>query len=235
MAALDDIIAKTPKPILVFVVLVVALSLIIYMKPLKDGCDVEISNFTTNVKGVLINTRIKKKLKMADVNISKDLCKSGNSPGSCENYFAALKKISEAFVTFDTKCIPQLKKDEAFSNLEPQLKDGVKILSLLAWGEQPPAGLAERAGWLTKSELYTFCRLKTVLIEVIGEKDYVAFREGVFKEFPDVWPDKLKQEATAEEVTRPLVFKWTGNPSGTMNQSEILQRSLFSLRCEQYQ
>ena len=247
MASLDEVISKIPKPALVVGVMIVALIIIIKMRPLKDGCDIIISNFTEDVRGYLLKSpRTKtKKMIMPQVGETKKFCKEGNSPGACQNYFSALKKVEEAFVRFDNKCLVQLVEDENFvtegapeetaSIIKFQLKEAVKILALLAWGEKPPAGLAERAGWLSRSEVYTFCRLKTTLLDIIGDEEYKVFRTSVIREYPDVWPEKLHAQINAEDVHRPTVLKWSGNPSGTMDEKEVLQRSLFSMRCEQYQ
>lgn len=236
MTQLNEVLGKIPKPLLVGGVLVLALIIIIYSNPLHNGCDVQVSNFNNQVAGYLINTKTKsKKTKLAEVNTGKNFCKDGNSQGACENYFAALAKISEAFITFDDKCFERLSEDEKLANLEPQLKEALKVLALLAWGEKPPGGLAERAGWLSKTEIYTFCRLKTALINLIGDENFKNYRYSVLKEYPDVWPEQLKNQAVSGEIQRPTVLKWSGNPQGTLNENEVLQRSLFSLRCEQYQ
>lgn len=247
MARLDDLISKIPKPVLVVGVMIIALVVIMKFRPLKDGCDIEVSNFTEDVRGYLLKAPKTKTKKMVlpQVGETKRFCKEGNSPGACQNYFAALKKVEEAFVRLDNKCLSQLVEDENFvtegapeetaSIIKFQLKDAVKILALLAWGEKPPSGLADRGGWLSRSEIYTFCRLKTVLLDVIGDEDYKIFRTAVIREYPDAWPEKLQAQINSEDVHRPTVLKWSGNPSGTMDEKEVLQRSLFSLRCEQYQ
>ncbi len=247
MASLDEVLSKIPKPILVGGVMIIALAVIFKMRPLKDGCDIQVTNFTEDVRGYLLKSpRTKtKKMILPQVGETKKFCKDGNSAGACQGYFNALKKVEEAFVRFDNKCLPQLIEDENFvtegapeetaSVIKFQLKEAVKILALLGWGEKPPAGLADRAGWLSRSEIYTFCRLKTVLLDIIGDEEYKAFRTSVLREYPDAWPEKLHNQINAEDVQRPTVLKWSGNPSGTMTEKEVMQRSMFSLRCEQYQ
>ncbi|MBC7753634.1 MAG: hypothetical protein H7Z71_05315 [Moraxellaceae bacterium] len=247
MARLDDLLKKIPKPVFVVGVILIALAVMIKIKPLKNGCDIEILNFTEDVRGYLLKSpRTKtKKLVLPQVGETKRFCKEGNSPGACENYFLALKKVEEAFVRFDDKCLPQLVGDENFmvegapeetaSIIKFQLKEGVKILALLAWGEKPPAGLADRAGWLSRSEVYTFCRLKTVLVDLIGDEEFKIFRAGVLREYPDVWPEKLQSQINSTDIHRPTALKWSGNSLGKLDEKEVLQRSLFSLRCDQYQ
>lgn len=236
MASLDELINKIPRTALVAGVFIIALGLIVYTNPLQDGCDVQVANFKEDVKGYLINTKTKnKKMKMAEVNTSKDFCKNGNSQGACENYFSALSKISEAFVRFDHQCMVRLSEDEALTNLEPQLKDALKILALLAWGEKPPDSVADRLGWIAKSEVYTFCRLKSVLVEIMGEEAFKEYRFSVYKEFPAQLPEQFKNQIGSEDVQRPGALKWSGNLNGTLTQEDVFQRSLFSLRCELYQ
>lgn len=237
MASLDEVISKIPRPILVGGIFIIALFFIVLNDPLKDGCDAEIATFKEYVKGYAINTRTQdKKTKFAEINTTKNFCKDGNSAGSCGSYFAALYRLSEAFVGFDYKCMSKLVVDENFSQLESQLKEGLKILALAAWGERPPAGLAERMGWLSRNELYSFCRLKSALIEIIGEANFLKYRQSVMREFPDAWPDHLKNQLLSiEDLQRPRALKWSGNLSGTLTEEEVLLRSLFSLRCDQYQ
>lgn len=237
MANLDQIISKIPKSLFVGAVFLISIGFMLYSKPLKNGCDSQISNFTSNVKGYLINSRNKqRKLKLADINTTKNLCKSGNSLGSCENYFNVLKIVSVAFVSIEDKCLTDLAEDESFSSLSLHLKDAIKILSLLAWGEKPPNGLADRAGWLSKTELISFCRLKSVLINIEGDDSFIKFRNSVYKEFPSNIPSNIvEKNVLSDDFNRPLAFKWSGNPSGILNEKEVLERSLFSIRCDQYQ
>lgn len=247
MANLNEVLSKIPKPVLVVGVMMISIVVILKVRPLKNGCEVQVSNFAEDVRGYLLKAPKTKTKKMVlpQVGETKRFCKEGNSPGACENYFSALKKVEEAFIRFDNKCLVQLVEDEKFivegapeetaSIIKFQLKEAVKILALLAWGEKPPAGLADRAGWLSRSEVYTFCRLKTALLEIVGDEEYKVFRTSVIREYPDVWPDQLQNQINSEDVHRPTVLKWSGNPSGTMDEKEVLQRSMFSLRCDQYQ
>ncbi len=237
MSSLDLVIQKVPRPLLVVVVLAVALGAIFYSHPLKKGCDVEIENFTNRVRGQLINSRTakKKQLVIAHVEAFKDFCKRGNSPGACENYLVALQKISEAFVTFNDECLSELFENENLPKLSSEIKQAVTILSLLAWGEFQDPEKPNRLGWLSKSEVYTFCRFKLVLQKILPEEEYNLFILELVKKFPAAWPEKYKIEDLPEDVIRPTVFKWADNPEGTMSQQEVIEKSLLSVRCDSYQ
>ncbi len=232
MASLDDIIQKIPRPILVVGILVLALGLIISQNPLQDGCDVQMTNFGRVVRGILAGYKTQKKLtQFAQIENFKNLCREGNSQGSCENYYLALKKITDGLKMVDDKCVPKL--IENYENLNKILSNAIQIMALNAWGEKPPASVSERLGWLSESQIFTFCRLKTQLVRIYTDEEYKKMRARTYVEFPDVWPESIALSQRAE-IPRPTVLKSAANPKGTLAEDEIFKRSLFSLRCDLY-
>lgn len=232
MATPQEIIEKVPRPILVIGILAIALALIVYSNPLQDGCDVQVTNFTRVVRGVLTGFKNKsQRTQFAQIESFKTLCREGNSQGSCENYYDGLKKITDGLKLVDDKCVPKL--NESFENLQKVLSNGIQIMALNAWGEQPPAGTSERMGWLVESDIYTFCRLKTQLIRTVSDEEYKSLRARTYAEFPEAWTDSITI-AQRSEVRRPMALKSEANPKGSLVEEEIFKRSLFSLRCDLY-
>lgn len=237
MSSLDDLVMKAPRPLIVFIILALSVGALMYLKPMHFGCDAQVSNFSLNVSGYLTNLKNDdKSTTVAQIVAYKDFCKKGNTQGACARYLSALQKISSAFVSLEDRCLPELVEDEKFVNLKIQISDAMKILSLLAWGESPPESPANKLGWLSQTEVYTFCRFQNILKELISESEYKEYEESILREFPARWPDKYKDEMSGvpEDIRRPTAYKWAGNPSGTMNRDEVRQRSLLSLRCDAY-
>ena len=233
MSSLDDALAKIPKPILVLGVLALALGLIVYQNPLSDGCEVEITNFTREVTGLLTDYKTSKaKTQFAQINFLRDQCRQGNSQGVCVDYFKAIKRIADAVRASSNKCYPALQED--YPKLIGVLADGVKIMALAAWGEQPPDGIAQRLSWLTEGDIYAFCRSKNKLIELTSQEDFKSLRQATYSEFPDRWPDSVPLAKRAE-IPRPRALKSPSNPSGSLDEPGVYERSLFSLRCDLYQ
>lgn len=235
MSSLDDAIAKMPRPLLVFLVLAGALAFIVYQNPLSDGCEVEVSNFSREVRGVLKGYRTNtkdKKIQYAILDYAREQCKEGNSQGSCEDYFKAVKRVADATRVVSPKCYPKLKAETA--ELVGALAMGIRIMALVAWGEKPPEGIGQRLGTLTEGDIYGFCRAKNGLIALTSLNDYKSLRTSVYREFPDRWSESIPIEKRAE-IPRPRALKSTQNPSGTLNEDEVYERSLFSLRCDLYQ
>lgn len=109
----------------------------------------------------------------------------------------------------------------------------LQIMALVAWGEKPPAGPAERLGWLTVPHLQTFCSLKRSFIWIAGEANYEALKEKVFREYPDNWDEKTPIELRDPE-NRPRALKTPNNMIGTLTKDEVFQRSIFSIKCDLY-
>jgi hypothetical protein len=232
MAQLDEILKKIPQPVLVISVLACALALIIYLNPLQDGCDVQMKNFGQDVRGILEGYKVKKKLtQFAQIESFKSLCRDGNSQGACENYYLALKKITDGLRLIDNQCVSKL--TESYETLPKVIQNAIQIMALNAWGEKPPLGAAQRLGWLSEGDIYTFCRLKSQMIRLMSNEEYILLRAKTYAEFPADWPDSIA-ESQRSELPRPRALRSISNPGGSLTSKEIFQRSLFSLRCDLY-
>lgn len=229
---LAQLISRIPKPILVIGVLALALAFFIYNEPLKDECVVKSTLFTKELRGILFASKLKKGTQFAQLRFWKERCREGNSIGACEDYFTGLRKIVTALRTFPEKC--EVKYAEDNENFIPSLIDGVVTMALVAWGEKPPAGISERAGWLTEADVKTFCGLKNHLSLLVEDERFIAIRNRVYSTYPDAWPEKVDISDRLAE-NRPKAYKTAENPTGTLDRQKIFERSLFSIPCDMYQ
>ena len=229
---LMDKINEIPKPLLIIVVMSIGLALIIYRYPLANGCENEVKNFGRDVIGNLRDFQNRKeKIQFALLPSQKLACRQGNSPGSCENYFQSLKKIAFSASRLNPQCMPKLVED--YSNLLPEVSEGIKTFALIAWGAVPPKDSSARLGWLAQGELYTFCRLKRILQDQLAEEEYLAFRAEIYKNYPQGYPADLDVEKKLL-MERPRALRSDENPEGTLTETEVFERSLFSIRCDLY-
>ncbi len=199
---------------------------------MSDGCEVDIKNFSRDVRGVLrgyVDT--KEQTHFPLIQSQKAYCREGNTPGACENYFISLKKMTAATSRVRSECYEKLTLD--YTNFLPEAADGVKTLALIAWGIQPPKESSQRLGWLSQPEIYTFCRLKRVLQNQLSEEEYKAYREGIYSEYPQEYPADIDDEKKLL-IERPRALRTVSNPDGQLNETEVFERSLFSIRCDMY-
>lgn len=247
---LNQIIQKVPKPVLVIGILVVSIILFVYNDPLRDECEVQTSIFEKKTQGLLSSVKKRGKVQFAQINYWRDRCKAGNSIGSCNDYFEGLKSVTKELREVNENC--QVKYSGQNENFLKQITQAVQIMTLVAWGEKPPAGIAERVSWLNESHVRTFCYLKKTFILIGGEESFLLLREKVYKEFPGEWSekfdinklvaantDKTKKENDVDveklvAENRPRAYKTPVNPSGTLTKDQIFERSLFSIRCDMY-
>ncbi len=234
---INELLAKIPKPMLVLGVLSLALAFIIFKNPMADECEVQAKNFDRNTKGLLFPVKIKNKIQFAKLTPLRDICRDGNSIGACSDYFEGLRKVSSEFKLMSDQC--KLKYAELNEGFLPQIRAALKVMALVAWGEKPPAGPAERMGWLTEPDTRSFCQLKKIYSTIAGEESFLLTRDEVYREYPDQWAESSVSSADTESdnrtpENRPKAMKTALNPKGKFTSREVFERSLFSIRCDLY-
>ncbi len=234
---MNRILEKIPKPLLVGIILAIAIALFVINDPLRDECAVQTKIFERNTRGILSAIRTNKKIQFAKIKPMRDLCREGNSVGACSEYFQALRSVSTELKVFNSKC--QIKYAVDHGDVVSEIGSALKTMALVAWGDKPPASLSERAGWLTEPDLKTFCTLKKAYLNLSTEEEFGQLRNGIFRDFPDSWPEMKSTSETSDVANRypedrPRALKSAGNPQGQFDEKKIFERSLFSIRCDLY-
>ena len=248
---INQIIQKIPAPILITGILVLSIILFVYNDPLRDECEVQIAIFEKKTQGLLSSLKLNRKTQFPQLNYWRDRCKDGNSIGSCNDYFEGLRVATKELREVSETC--QIKYSTQNENFLKQIMQDLQIMALVAWGDKPPVGIAERAGWLNETNIRTFCYLKKTFILIAGDESFLLIREKVYKELPGEWSekaiDKLIQSNTVINKTqneidaeneklvaenRPRAYKTSTNPSGTFTSDKIFEHSIFSVRCDLY-
>ena len=238
-ADLNQLIQKVPKPILVVVVLAISIALFVFNDPLKDECQVQGDLLTKKLGGLFVSKTINRPIdgryrnvkQFSQANYWKDRCRLGNSIGACNDYFEALRTLTNELKFVSEKCqLVFSEKNEIFSTF---LIEGLRYMALAAWGEKPPEGAGARLGWLTQAHLQTFCGLQRSLNAVAEEGTLDKLIESVYLEYPDSWPESVPPEERIEE-NRPRALRTESNPKGSFKWKEVHERSLFSFKCNNY-
>jgi hypothetical protein len=188
--SLDDLIKKIPKPVLVLGAFVISIGLFVYNDPLKNECEVQSSIFEKKTLGLLESVRQSKsgKIQFPKIDYWKDRCKEGNSVGACDDYLEGLRGMIKEMRNVSDMC--QMEYAEKNERFLKAIKDAIQVIPLVAWGEKPPAGLAERLGWLTEDHVRTFCYLKKTFIMIAGDENFQEIKERVYSQYPGEWPNK---------------------------------------------
>lgn len=235
---INELAQKIPRPLLVGVILIVAIVFFVYNDPLRDECEIQTSIFKKKTEGILSATKKNKKTQFAQLNYWSQRCKEGNSIGACEDYLEGLRFVVSELREVHDNC--QVKYGIEEPQFVKQVQQAIQIMALVAWGEKPPSGLGDRAGWLIESQLKTFCYMKKTLILLAGDEYFKSLREKVYREYPDKLPELKEGELEKVDIknftseNRPRAYKTAANPSGSLTKEQIYERSIFSVRCDLY-
>lgn len=213
-----------PKPVLAALVIVAALIFFMLNDPPNTVCDIQAGNLRESLKGQVFPSQDSKKRKIPPAIVgAQESCQQGNSAGSCFEYFSILRKAAREIRNFSSNCRTDLL---GISEINKSLRDGVTLMTKMAWGSRPPEPGMARFGWLSDSELSLFCMIRDVYIQSYGEETWNGIRENIFKELPGEPPlSKPGSESVGVEPPKAIT---------TMADKDIWARSVFSVRCENY-
>lgn len=243
-----------PKPLLPGVVLLLAIGgIMLYQKP-HTICDTIADTLRANQDGILFPTRINRKMYPAKIIGVMESCRTGNSAGSCFEYFGILRRLAISIKDSNTECIPELMglnvnnyaRTEFYESVQDGdrvredlaevrytsrslgvvLQDGLEMLVRKAWGDSPPEVGPLRFGWLQESELAVFCHLQDVLRRAKGPEEWPKYVKSVMA--------KLPGEKRAEALSGSAPIAPQRPATELMPETDIRQRSLFSVSCGAY-
>lgn len=175
------------------------------------------------MSGVLYPTKSKKRTFPPKIAAVKEKCQQGVSSGACYEYFSILKTLAREVMKSSTECAPEI---YSMKEIRAELNEGLEKIALMAWGEQPPEPGVARFSWLQESELLLFCSLRDAFIRSQSNEAWSEFRRNTYKKFPG---EKLaaKKDPNAIAVTRLMAPQ-------KFSENDIWNRSIFSIRCENY-
>jgi len=132
-----------------------------------------------------------------------------------------LRNISQEIKRQTTECYATI--IEAPGVL-PSLKEGLFLMTQLAWGEQPPEDNTKN--WFSRADLSAFCSIKDILKDSMEEEDWADFHSQIMESLPG--PKPSAETATPEEnALRPKAIQAIG-------EKQVFQKSLLSLNCRNY-
>lgn len=244
---LEELTQQIPKPLIAAIVILLGIAFIIVISPPHTVCQTYQENITDSFKGILSPIKENKKEIPAAVHRTRNMCKQGNSAGSCYEYFGILKKVAQSVKNAPSECYAELgdigfskykekiEEDERgevvsieFANgkLLDVLKDGIEQMALLAWGDHIPDVGGDRYGWMQESELAVFCHLKDAYSRIKSEDDWRILRTSIIQKFPGERPPTTDSAILSKQLTKKAIESY--------REQEILTRSIFYINCGNY-
>jgi hypothetical protein len=220
----EQFLQTIPRPVLVLGAIILGVALIMIFSPPHTICDTQTDQVKDSLAGVTQPLKNQKQTLPPRIKQELQNCYQGSTPGACYDYFQTLRGLARYVMAGTSECRSEI---YAIKDVHETLEEGVTNMALLAWGDKPPvAGAFGRFGPLQDSELALFCYLKSAIIAGKGEEYWHVLRKKVFTQFP------------GEEVPLPKdpkdILKPARPATKLMSELDIWNRSLFSVRCENY-
>ena len=220
---MEKLIESLPKPVLALLAILVAIGVFMLSSPPHTVCDTQEEALRETEKGSIFPSKVNKNVMPPALSRAKESCQIGNSAGSCFEYFSILKQVAEDVGKGSSECVTQL---YSVKEIASTLNDGIELMARLAWGVKPPKPGPEKFGWMQESDLAVFCRVKGIYIRAKGEEAWNNLRGKIFGKLPgEEVPVSTDPTVAAVEPRKATVV---------MSELDIFNRSIFSLRCDNY-
>jgi hypothetical protein len=167
---LDQWLESLPKPILVGSILILGLILIYAFNPPHSVCHSQMEIFRKNLTPWVFNDR--KLVETTKLTKSIDVCKAGNSPGSCLEMFDYVRRVITELESMPLECLPEVGE---LSEMKKAVTSVLSLLVEIAWGTKPPADEFERQSWFDTAHLATICDLTRFQKELYGEDEWLNY------------------------------------------------------------
>ena len=199
---IEELIRRSPKPLVAFIVLSVGLILMLVFNPPRTACDKQFDYFVESQVGFLTPAKGSKQIKPLFDQVYSN-CKDGNSPGACFELFLGVGKMLDELERFPRECSSVVAGQGL---VRKHLVASLDLLVKLAWGaEAVPTGFTSKHSWLDASDFRLYCRSRAMFTRLYGEEAMKAFRDKIHAELPG-----------ASEMSREAIWS----------------RSIFSSNCQ---
>lgn len=220
----EQFLQTLPRPVLVIGAIVLGVALIMLFSPPHTICDTQIDQVKEGLVGLTKPFKVKKQTMPPKMTEALKNCYQGSTPGACYDYFQILRGLARFVMSSTSECRPEV---YSITDIKAALEEGATNMALLAWGDKPPApGAFGRFGPLQDSELALFCYLKSAITAGSKEEGWHALRKKVFEKLPGEEVELPTDPKESLKKARPA--------TKLMSELDIWNRSLFSVRCENY-
>lgn len=215
---------QIPRPLLVFGALLLGVGLFFIIQEPHSVCMSQQEVFTQAQAGQIFPKVTEKSQRSAIFPRVVENCKIGNSPGACYELFTLVRKLMRDLNASPQECLVPFGE---IPEVKGAIQQSALLMVQLAWGEAPPEQGMSRLGWFEPPDLALFCQMKATYLRLYGEESWDEFRT--------VAAQRLPGEAQVIEKGTCLNCDYLKKASDVFSAEEIWVRSLFSLRCDQYQ
>ena len=188
---------KLPKSLLASLFIGGGIFFIILNDPPHTFCDSQIEHFKRLQTGILYKNPKDFHKEKSLLKRKKDTCQKENAPGACYEYFAYLKRLLRDFRVLSQKCAPMI---YSTTEVKQALSSALTLMTAIAWREEVLTGRVSKYNWLTRADLYLFCKIKTKYIMNYGQENYRLLENQIITLLP------LQKKISAQMVIKRTIL-----------------------------
>ncbi|MFN8791114.1 MAG: hypothetical protein ACK5Y2_06630 [Bdellovibrionales bacterium] len=221
---MEQFFQTLPRPVLVLGAILLGIVVFMVMSPPHTICDTQREQAEETLIGTTKPIKVQKQTHPPKILRALEACYEGRTTGACHDYFQILKGLAKSVLSASSECRAEIYE---ISDIQNRLQEGAQNLVLLAWGDQPPGSEpADRFGPLQDSEIALFCYVKAAIVAGIQDQGWHKLRKKISEELPGEKVKLPENPSDSIPTARPA--------TQLMSELDIWNRSLFSVRCENY-
>ena len=171
---------QIPKLLLGFIVLVLVLVGLYFNSPPTTVCDIQMEEVSKRLaKGFFSKDSRGGGFEQGIMNAFNN-CLQSNSPGGCHDMFARFDYLEGIVKSVPTECGTHSSTGDILGFLEK----GLRLFTMIAWGDQPPRDRYNKTSWLDTADLGLFCRLKRQHQRLYGRQAWDQFLNNFLPRLP---------------------------------------------------
>ncbi len=242
---MDQILAKIfryiPEWLFVLILIVAATGLVFLDNPMTTVCDTQIADFASGQNGKLFPRAVQVLDPLTGgphfentLNKSRDSCIYSLKGAGCYSYFKIVQGVLNDFKKLNKECLLKLSEKPIIIKL---FSDYTATMTQLAWGERPPTTQLNKKGWLSDTEIKTFCQVRKYYNIFYPPAQWDNLSRYTLSKLvidpnkvPEVNNTKQQEFSESVEVDKEFVFE-----KAPMDFKKAYDLSLLSYDCLYYQ
>lgn len=212
---------KLDSKLLPFIVIFLGSIFFFFNDPPHSICSTQIESYKKSLRGKIYGYMAQKNVIPAKIKKAVEACREGKSSGSCIDYFDLINAMMVNLNQIETTCLGELFLEK---DILDTLKKFFLISSVLAWGDEVPK--ESKTNWFSDSNILVYCKVKKSLEENMPKEEYDSLVGSILGTFPFERLSFDFAEDSEEFQKNKAILK--------LERTEVLNKSILSLRCERY-
>ena len=173
---------RIPKFVLSLIVVLGTLLAWYLTDPPKTLCDIQVDSIRSKLNKKFLRGKEDGWSYRAGIKKHYDFCLQTNSLGGCTRFLNRMDFYEKMIRSIPSECLGH----PSISKFEVWFVRGFKIMSMVAWGEEPPEVEADVPGFLDERYIALYCRLASEHRRLYGDENHNKVVKSLAMNLPGI-------------------------------------------------